>query len=281
MNQAVTQAVAAVRRHWTTKARAALILGTGLGSLTRYVCQEASIPFASIPGFPTTTALAHRGCLVCGRINGTPIMMLDGRCHLYEGYQLADITLPVRVLRACGAELLIISNASGGLNPRYRSGDVMVIADHISLLGKHGLALRLAPGNRLDQALHCSRSFYDPLLVDRALEIARQEDFPAHRGVYVAVTGPNYETRAEYRLLRRIGGDAVGMSTVPEARVAAQLGMRTLGLSVITNVACTDAPRMVNAFHVLDAAAAAEPRIRQIVLQILATPWSPRMPPVS
>jgi purine-nucleoside phosphorylase len=212
---------------------------------------------------------------------------MSGRCHLYEGYTYDQVTLPVRMMRALGAQLLIVSNASGGLNPQFRGGDLMVIADHINFLfgfghprvtgprepdpgeiplAERGIAGRVTPAR--SRFMGGSGWCYDSGLIDQALGIARRGDFVAHRGIYVAVPGPNYETRAEYRLFRRMGGDAVGMSTVPEAVTAAQLGMRVLALSMITNVALPDALRKTEADEVVALAARAEPQLSQIVLGI-------------
>jgi purine-nucleoside phosphorylase len=265
---AVEMARTLIVRQWPLQPRAAIILGTGLGRLAEQVQHDVTVPFEALPGFPHATALGHRGRVVCGRLNGIPLILLDGRCHLYEGYSLEQITLPVRVAHACGAPLLIASNASGGLNPEFSSGDLMVIDDHIDLMTG---AMRPTPdGATLERAVRTGPSPYDKQLLEQVLRIARRHNFVAHRGVYVAMTGPNYETRAEYRVLRRIGGDVVGMSTVPEVVVAHALGMRILGLSVVTNVASPDAPQVVDATDVVDAAARAEPHVRQIVAEIIA-----------
>jgi purine-nucleoside phosphorylase len=263
----VESARAGIVRRWPVRPCAAVILGTGLGRWVRHVRQDIAIPFQDLPGFPCATAPGHCGRVVCGCLGGVPLILLDGRCHLYEGYSVEAITLPVRVLHACGAPLLLVSNAGGGLDPRYAPGDLVVIDDHINLMGR-------TPG------VPASRTFagrgareqpspYDAALVQAALRIARRRGFVAHRGVYVGVTGPNYETRAEYRFLRRIGGDLVGMSTVPEATVGRALGMRVLGLSVVTNVAVPDAPQAVAAADVVDVAAHAEPRVHRILADIL------------
>jgi len=225
------------------------------------------MPFRDIPCFPHTTTSDHRGIVVCGRLAGVPLIVLEGRCHLYEGYTLDDIALPIRALHACGASMLLVSNAGGGLHPRYQVGDVMVIEDHINLMGRRsvGLDLELATPRPARDRLPT----YDSRLKQQALVAARFGNFVAHQGVYVAVSGPNYETRAEYRFLRRIGGDVVGMSTVPEVITARGLNMRVLGLSVVTNVACPDAPESVDPSHVADAAARSVPRVRHIVRHVL------------
>ena len=253
---AVEPAVAAIRRRWECPAQTAVILGTGLGDLAEAIAAESIIPYGEIPGFPRSTALAHKGRLVCGRLGAKPVVMMQGRCHLYEGYSLDDVTLPVRVLAALGIESLIITNAAGGLNPAYSTGDVMLIDDHINLMAPWG------------RPLVC-HTYYNPSLAELALSTARQTDFHQQRGVYIGVLGPSYETRAEYRAFRRIGGDCVGMSTVPEVLSAASCGLRVLGLSTVTNVANPDAPQKVSAEEVVEVASIARPRIAAIIKAIL------------
>jgi purine-nucleoside phosphorylase len=267
---AVEAAAEAVRRRWSVPPRVGLILGTGLGDVAEHIAADVMIPYHEIPHFPPPTALSHRGQLVCGWLAHTPVVALEGRWHGYEGHDLAALMLPVYVLRALGSQWLVLSNASGGLNPRYAPGDVMIVADHINLMFWRSLpdVCRLPDGGRASRATG-TRPPYDAELIARALGIARRENFAAHQGVYVGVTGPNYETRAEYRFLRRIGGDAVGMSTVPEAVAAARCGLRTLALSVITNVACPDRPRITQALDVVELAQRAEPKVRAIVRGII------------
>ncbi len=259
----VAAAAAEIRSRWSVRPRVALILGTGLGRLAEHVETEECIPFAEVPGFCRTTALAHRGQVVCGTMFGVPVVLLDGRCHLYEGYSFADLSLPVRVVHACGAPTLIVTNASGGLNRGLVVGDVLVIEDHINLMGA---SLRACDSDAsAPRPPRCGPSPYDENLRGQAVALSRRYDFPAHQGVYAAVTGPNYETRAEYRWLRYIGADVVGMSTVPEVIAAHRLGMQVLGLSVVTNVARPDAPEIVDALHVVSAAERAEPQVRKIL----------------
>ena len=252
---------------WPVQPKAVVILGTGLGRLANFVRHEAVLPYADLPGFARSTALGHCGRLICGSLRDTPLLLLDGRCHLYEGYSLQQVTLPIRVAHACGARLLIATNASGGLNPDYASGDIMVMDDHINLLIR--TVLPQSPSAVLGRPQRATASPYDEQLITQTLQVAQQQGFTAHRGVYVAMTGPNYETRAEYRFLRSIGGDAVGMSTVPEIDTASVLGMRALGLSIVTNVASPDAPQVVKATEVVDAAEDAEPFVRTILNEIL------------
>lgn len=243
-----------------------LILGTGLGHLADFVAADVELGFEQLPHFPRATALGHAGRLVCGELAGVRVAALRGRCHLYEGYSADQVALPVRVLHALGCRILIISNAAGGLNPRYEAGDIMVVADHINLMWK------TPSGERVDgpRPGRLAASPYDPRLAAQAIEVARAAGFVLQAGVYVSMTGPTYETRAEYRMLRRIGGDCVGMSTIPEVLVARQCGLRVLALSTVTNVASPDAPQTVSGQQVVAAASRAEPRMRQLVTGLLA-----------
>ena len=264
----VGPAVAAIRSRWAGEAALGVILGTGLGDLADEVTADTIIPYRDIPGFPRSTALAHKGRLVCGTLGGRPIVMLQGRCHLYEGYQAAELCLPVRVLRELGVQTLVATNAAGGLNPRYTVGDVMAIDDHICLMGLAGLAV--PPAGCPERVVRTATRLYDEGLIRRATDLACTGGFRLQCGVYVGVSGPSYETRAEYRAFRRIGGDCVGMSTVPEVLTAAAFGLRVLGLSTVTNVARPDAPQIVSAEEVVEVAATALPKVRHLVHGLLA-----------
>jgi purine-nucleoside phosphorylase len=263
----IDEAVAAVRRRWDGTARAGVILGTGLGSLAEPIQVEAAFDCAELPHFPQATSVSHAGRLLLGRVEGLSVAAMEGRFHAYEGYTQQQITFPVRLMRALGAELLVVSNACGGMNPQYRRGDIVVIEDHINLMGANPLVG--VNDDRLGPRFPDMLRPYDPALIERALAIARRSDFAAHRGVYVAVTGPNLETRAEYRFLRLIGADVVGMSTVPEVLVAVHAGMRVLGLSIVTDMCLPDALEPVDIQQILATAAAAEPNLRAIVLGVL------------
>jgi purine-nucleoside phosphorylase len=267
-----SEAAAWIRQRWNGMPRAGLILGTGLGHFADEVQAEAILPYESIPHFGRATALGHRGRLVCGRVADLPVVVMDGRLHAYEGYSFVEITFPTRVMHALGIDLLIVTNSGGGLNPQYSAGDILLISDHINLMrGSCELACATAglPSSEALPVPAMRPSPYDPSLLARAAAIARRANFAAHQGVYLAVTGPNYETRAEYRFLRRIGGDAVGMSTVPEVTIAAQLGLRILALSTITNLGLPDAPHKTHAAEVIAAAGKSEPKVRRILLEIL------------
>ena len=253
----VQEAAAVIRSRWNVKPRAGIILGTGLGGLVEEITVEASLEYGEIPHFPRSSVVSHRGRLVCGQLHGLPVVAMEGRFHMYEGYSLQQITLPVRVMKELGADLLVVSNACGGMNPNFRGGDIMVIEDHINLMGDNPLIG--INDDRLGPRFPDMCEPYSRKLIDRALTIARREDIVAHKGVFVAVAGPNLETRAEYRFLRLIGADAVGMSTVPEVIVARHCGMRVAAISVITNLGAGLADEVLSHEHTLrgsDAAAA-------------------------
>lgn len=264
----IEEAVGAIRAKWDKRPHAGIILGTGLGSLVEKIEVEASLDYAEIPHFLRSTAISHRGRLVCGELEGLPVVVMEGRFHMYEGYSLKQITLPVRMMKALGAELLVVSNACGGMNPYYRCGDIMVIEDHINLMGDNPLIG--INDDRLGPRFPDMCEPYNQELVDRALRVARREDIVAHKGVFVAVAGPNLETRAEYRFLRTIGADVVGMSTVPEVIVAVHCGLRVVGFSIITDMCLPDALQPANVEEIIATANAAEPKLTKLVLGVLA-----------
>jgi purine-nucleoside phosphorylase len=263
----IEEAAALIRSRWENQPEVGIILGTGLGSLAQQIETDAAIDYDDIPYFPRSTATSHRGRLVCGKLEGVQVMAMEGRVHSYEGHPLKSITLPVRVMKAMGAELLIVSNAVGGMHPNYRCGDIMVIEDHINLMTDNPLIG--INDDRLGPRFPDMSQPYDLHLVDVALGVARSEDIVAHKGVLVAVTGPNLETRAEYRFLRLIGADVVGMSTVPEAITAAHCGLRTVGFSIVTDMCLPDALKPANVEEIIATANAAEPKLRAMVLGVL------------
>jgi len=259
----ITEAAAVISAAWKRQPTVGIILGSGLGGAAAAVTDTVTIPYDRIPHFAKSTAHGHSGQLVCGLLAGVPVIVMEGRQHAYEGYPHQQITFPVRVLRRLGAELLIVTNACGGLNPQYRAGDLMVIEDHINLMG--GNPLIGINDERLGPRFPDMSAPYPADLVAAALAVARREDFVAHQGVYVAVTGPNLETRAEYRFLRTIGADVVGMSTVPEVIVAVHCGLRVLGISVVTDMCLPDALEVATVDHILATARSAEPKLRAII----------------
>ncbi|WP_442485271.1 purine-nucleoside phosphorylase [Aeoliella sp. SH292] len=268
LHDKINEAVSTIRSQWSGVPRAGIILGTGLGSLADQIEVEASFEYGDIPHFPASTATSHRGRLVCGKLNGLSVVAMEGRFHQYEGYPLKQITLPVRVMKALGADVLCVSQAVGGMNPYYKPGDVMVIDDHINLMGDNPLVG--VNDDRLGPRFPDMSAPYDSKLIDVALEIARRENFVAHKGVTVAVTGPCLETRAEYRFLRMIGADVVGMSTVPEVIVAVHCGLRVFGVAVVTDMCLPDALEPANVEEIIATAGRAEPKLRALFEGVLA-----------
>jgi len=263
----VQDAVAFIRQRWNKKPHAGLILGTGLGNLAKQIKTDLVLPYQDVPHFPVSTTMTHAGQLVLGTLEGLPVVAMEGRLHAYEGYDCKQITFPVRVMKELGANLLIVSNACGGMNPQYGQGDLMLIEDHINLMGINPLTG--VNDDRLGPRFPDLCEPYDHKLINTALEIARLENFVAHKGVYVGVLGPNLETRAEYRFLRAIGADVVGMSTIPEVLVAAHAGMRVLGISIITDICFPDCLKPANIEEIIRTANEAEPKLTKIVCGIL------------
>ncbi len=273
LSAAIAEAVAVVRAGWATRPHTAIILGTGLGSLAQHIEIEAEWSYRDLPHFVRSTADGHRGRLLAGRLAGVPLIAMDGRFHAYEGYSAQQITFPVRVLAALGAEFLIVSNASGGMNPLLRSGDILLIDDHVNLMGNVGRAL--LPVSSAETGKSARPTFYDPQLLSLAERFAAEEQIPIRRGTYVAMLGPNYETRAEYRWLRTLG-DVVGMSTVPEVLVAHELGLPVVAFSMVTNVFRADDVQQTTSEDVVNAAANAEPQLRRLVTRLLTSDFTSR-----
>jgi purine-nucleoside phosphorylase len=232
----IDEAVAGIRQRADgPQPHVGIILGSGLGGLADAAAVTAAISYAEIPHFPVSTASGHPGRLVLGRLEGRPVAMMQGRVHLYEGYTAAQVTFPIRVLAALGVRFLIVTNAAGGLARGFQPGDLMVITDHINFMGTNPL---IGPNDdALGPRFPDLSEAYDPALRATALAAAREEGIPLRQGVYLAVSGPSYETPAELAMMTRWGADAVGMSTVPEVIVARHAGLRVLGISAITNVA--------------------------------------------
>lgn len=263
----IQEAVAKIKEAWDKTPHAGIILGTGLGNFAESIEVEATLDYGDIPNFPVSTATSHRGRLVFGTLRGLPVMVMEGRMHAYEGYPMSQITLPVRVMKALGAELLIVSQAVGGMNPNYSAGDVMLIDDHINLLGDNPLVG--VNDDRLGPRFPDMSQPYNFELLDEGQAIARRGDFVVHRGVSVAVLGPCLETRAEYRFLRAIGADVVGMSTAPEVITAVHCGLRTFGMAVVTDMCLPDALEVAEVEEIIRIANSAEPRLRALVEGIL------------
>lgn len=263
----LSEAAEAIRSRSALVPDVAIILGTGLGALAGEIEVEATIPYDDIPHFPLSTVESHHGRLLLGRLAGHTVAAMQGRFHRYEGYTLQQVTFPVRVLHALGARTLVVSNACGGMNPLWRPGDLVVLDDHINLLGDNPLIGPHLPeaGPRFPDMTEPYDAELQRLAEDAALELG----FAVRRGVYVAVPGPNLETRAEYRMLRALGADVVGMSTVPEVIVARQLEMRVLGISIITDACLPDALEPADITEIIRVAGVAEPRLTALVKAVL------------
>ncbi len=264
----IRTAADAIRARSKTEPRIAIILGTGLGALAKEIEAEAVVPYEEIPDFPVPTVESHSGRLLLGHLAGQPVVAMQGRFHRYEGYGFQQVTFPVRVMRDLGAESLIVSNACGGMNPMWDIGDLMLIADHINLLGDNPL---IGPNlDELGPRFPDMSEPYDVGLQRLALDVAREEKITLRRGVYVAVPGPNLETRAEYRFLRLIGADVVGMSTVPEVIVAVHGGMRVLGISIVTDSCLPDALKPASVEEIIRVAGEAEPKLTSLIKSVVA-----------
>jgi purine-nucleoside phosphorylase len=263
----IQQAADAVRALAPLAPAVGIILGTGLGGLAEEIAVERTVPYEAIPGFPLSTVESHAGRLLLGRLGGKPVVAMQGRFHRYEGYSLAQVTFPVRVLHALGASTLIVSNACGGMHPLWAAGDLVLLADHINLLGDNPLV----GGNddRLGPRFPDMSAPYSPELRALAREAARELGITLREGTYVAVAGPNLETRAEYRMLRTIGADVVGMSTVPEVIVANHEGMRVLGISIITDLCLPDALEPADIGRIIATARGAEPSLTRLVRRVV------------
>jgi len=267
LDSQISAAAQFIAQRYTASPRFGIILGTGAGMVAEEIEIELTIPYGEIPHFPRSTAMGHAGQFVCGRLAGQSIIAMQGRFHLYEGYHVDLATLPVHVMHALGVQTLFVSNASGGINPKFASGEIMAIDSHIDFM------FRSTPhmvGPTENGRPLVRSDFYDSELIEAAIACGRKNGFPVHQGAYAAMLGPNYETRAEYRFLKRIGADVAGMSTVPEVAVAARCGIRVLGLSIISNVAKPDVLDATSGEEVIDAAATAAPHLHAIVVDAIS-----------
>lgn len=256
-----------IRSRTRLEPRLGVILGSGLGDFVKEISIETEIAYGDLPHFPVSTVSGHEGKLIFGHIAGSAVVAMQGRFHYYEGYPMPQVVYPIRVLRGLGVDTLFLSNASGGVNPSFEVGDLMIITDHINLMGTNPL---IGPNDdRLGPRFPDMSNAYDPALVRMAADEAQKLELKIHRGVYAAVTGPVYETPAEYRMIRILGADAVGMSTVPENITARHLGMRVFALSVITDLGVEGRIREISHEEVVRAARAAEPRLASLVLALI------------
>jgi len=264
----VRKAAHVIRNTCKLKPQVAIILGTGLGKLADDIKRKTVIDYEDIPEFPHSAVASHAGQLVLGKLGGKSVAALSGRFHYYEGWSMQQLTLPVRVMRALGAKVLIVSAASGGLNPQHRLGDIVIIEDHINLMGDNPL---IGPNDdALGPRFPDMCRPYDPKLIALGSEAALKAGVRAHTGVYVGVAGPNLETRAEYRFLRTIGADVVGMSTVPEVIVGVHAGMRVFGAAIVTDMCMPDALEPANIDKIIAVANEAEPKLTRVVKRVIA-----------
>jgi len=268
LHERARQGAEAIKRRRDLEPQVALILGTGLNTLAREIQQPTVIPYSEIPGFLAATAEGHKGELVLGTLGGKRVAAMAGRFHCYEGYAARDVVFPVQVLRVLGARTLIVSNACGGMNPLYRAGDLMLMDDHINLMGVNPLVG--VNDSELGPRFPDLSAPYEPGLLDLAERVALRLGVKLHRGVYVGVLGPNLETRAEYRMLRAMGADVVGMSTVPEVLAAVHCGMRVLGVSCVTDCCLPDALKPADVAEIIRVAEEAAPRLTKLIAHVIA-----------
>ena len=266
LRQQIQEALAVIRKHTTLTPTIGIVLGTGLGDLANEIDREVEISYQDIPHFPLSTVESHAGKLIFGQLSGKPVVAMQGRFHYYEGYSMKQITFPIRVMKFLGVNTVLISNAAGGMNPLFRKGDLMIIVDHINLLGDNPL---IGPNDEeLGPRFPDMSEPYSRELIELAETVALEEKIPVQKGVYVAVAGPNLETRAEYRFLRSIGADAVGMSTVPEVIVARHMNMRVFAVSVITDECFPDALQPVDVEDIIRTANEAQPRLTRLMQRV-------------
>ena len=255
-----------LKTRMTTSPKTAIILGTGLGQLASEITEKTEISYSEIPNFPVSTVEGHSGKLIFGKLGGVDILAMKGRFHFYEGYSMKEVTFPVRVMYELGIKTLFVSNAAGGMNPKFKIGDLMIITDHINFFPEHPLRGKNFPTGPRFPDMHQT---YDPLLIKMAFDIAQEKHIPLQHGVYVGVQGPTFETPAEYKMYRILGGDAVGMSTVPEVIVAHHCGIRTFGISVITDLGGFEEPVEVSHEEVQEAAQKAQPFMTEIMRELI------------
>jgi purine-nucleoside phosphorylase len=263
----INETLEVIRKETKEKYPVGIILGTGLGGLVKEIKIEHEIDYDKLPYFPISTVESHHGKLIFGRIGNKNIVAMQGRFHYYEGYTMKQITFPVRVMKFLGVDTLLVSNACGGMNPIYRKGDIMLMSDHINLLGDNPLIGKNE--DELGPRFPDMSEAYSLELIKIAEEVALENKIKIHKGVYVAVPGPNLETKAEYRFLRATGADVVGMSTIPENIVANHMGMRVMGISIITDECFPDSLKPVNVEEIIATAMGAEPKMTLIMKKVI------------
>ncbi|MBQ6210981.1 MAG: purine-nucleoside phosphorylase [Prevotella sp.] len=255
-----------LRQRMTTSPKTAIVLGTGLGQLASEITDTLEFPYQDIPNFPVSTVEGHSGKLIFGKLGGKDIMAMQGRFHYYEGYNMKEVTFAIRVMYELGIQTLFVSNASGGMNPEFKIGELMIIVDHINMFPEHPLHGKNFPTGPRFPDMH---EAYDHKLIALADEIAKEKGIRVKHGVYVGVQGPTFETPAEYRMYRILGGDAVGMSTVPEVIVAHHCGIKVFGMSIITDLGGFDVPVAVSHEEVQKAANAAQPLMTELMREMI------------
>src|SRR3989339_903623 len=263
----INETLEVIRKKTTNEYEVGIVLGTGLGGLVREIEVEHEIEYGDLPHFPLSTVESHQGKLIFGKINGKNVVAMQGRFHYYEGYTMRQITYPIRVMKFLGVKTLLVSNACGGMNPIYRRGDVMIMLDHINLLGDNPLIGKNE--DELGPRFPDMSEPYNLELIKLAEEVALENKIKVQKGVYVAVSGPNLETKAEYRFLRAIGADVVGMSTIPENIVANHMGMRVLGFSIITDECFPDSLKPAVLEEIIEAAMTAEPKMTLLMKEVI------------
>jgi purine-nucleoside phosphorylase len=263
----INETLGVIRKFTTEKYPIGIILGTGLGGLVKEIEIAHEISYDQLPHFPISTVESHHGKLIFGKINGKNVVAMQGRFHYYEGYTMQQITYPVRVMKFLGVETLLVSNACGGMNPLYKRGDVMIMADHINMLGDNPLIGKNE--DELGPRFPDMSEPYNLELIELAENVALENKIKVQKGVYVAVPGPNLETKAEYRFLRATGADVVGMSTIPENIVANHMGMKVLGISIVTDECFPDALKPVNVKEIIATAMQAEPKMTLIMKELI------------
>jgi purine-nucleoside phosphorylase len=266
MYKRIQETASWLRERLRTSPKTAIVLGTGLGQLASEITDSFEIPYTDIPHFPVSTVEGHAGKLIFGKLGKTDIMAMQGRFHYYEGYSMQEVTFPVRVMYELGIKTLFVSNAAGGMNPDFKIGDLMVITDHINMFPDHPLRGKNIPTGPRFPDMH---EPYDHALIAKADQVAQKYGIPLQHGVYVGVQGPTFETPAEYRMYRILGGDAIGMSTVPEVIVAHHCGIKAFGVSIITDLGGFDVPVAVSHEEVQEAANKAQPLMTKLMREMV------------
>ena len=267
MLEKINQTVAFIKSRTTVEPRVGIVLGTGLGNLTDEIKIVTAIPYTEIPNFPVSTVVGHKGQLVFGTLNGINVVAMQGRFHFYEGYSMQELSFPIRVMKYLGIKTLVLSNASGGVNPTFEVGDIMIITDHINLMGNNPLIGK--NNDEIGPRFPDMHDTYDKALISKAFLIAEKNGIRCRQGVYAAMTGPCFETPSEYKYVHIIGADCVGMSTVPEVIVARNMGLPVFAVSIITDLGVIGKIVEISHEEVIRAANNAEPKMTKIIKELV------------